>query len=392
VTSSTIDSNTLQGVGLVTSNTAHVVAGFGGNDISHNGGQGVSLVTDNQSGLVVDFTSNTITSNTANGVLAIHNGGTISGAAVGFVAPGLLITSTGSTVQASFEGNVISSNGARGLDITFSGVANTSGTGYTLTGNTITGNGSDGVFLQTASGLRTNTFVSATETAINSGMFVAPAGTTVIDAGGGFKDWVDATVANDVLFVANSNTIASNGAQGMYIHVGTTGYVHAEVKDNHFAGNVLTDFRTDSFITGGQTPADVVTTARSATVAEVRQITLDNIARLDLRFTGNSGDSISNVSAFGATYLATATSSVKNGNSSTLGGGPVYFNRHLGLFAVEGTVGGILDTSNKFFETNVTQGIPTSTMFVTGDPAAPAFTTGGYDLAPVGVFTPPLPP
>ena len=37
---------------------------------------------------------------------------------------------------------------------------------------------------------------------------------------------------------------------------------------------------------------------------------------------------------------------------------------------------------NTFFETNTVQGIATQTMFNTGDPATPPFTTGGYDLAP----------
>jgi hypothetical protein len=182
----------------------------------------------------------------------------------------------------------------------------------------------------------------------------------------------------------------------MFLHIGTTGYVHADVQRNKFSGNTSTDFRTDSFITGGNTPADSITTARTGgTTLETRQVTLDNIARLDLRFTGNTGDSISLVSAFGAQYPA---DSVKNGIGATTDPathGDLFNVRNVGLFAVEDSYGGgsgsVLNDFNTFFETNTVQGITTQAMFSTGDPSAPPFTTGGYDLAPAPSFTPPLP-
>ena len=131
-------------------------------------------------------------------------------------------------------------------------------------------------------------------------------------------------------------------------------------------------------------------------MTDTASFTLDNIARLDLRFTGNTGDSISLVSAFGATYPA---DSVKNGTSARdapINTPDTFFVRHVGLFAVEDSYGGgsgsVLNDFNTFFETNTVQGIATQTMFNTGDPATPPFTTGGYDLAPAPSFTPPLPP
>jgi len=396
VFSSEIGTNAGDGLAITTNSLSSMQGqiGFGGlgNNIHNNTGNGVNMTTNTQSNLTIDFDSNTISSNTLNGVLGTHNGGTFSQAAVPFGS--FLFFIPGSTVQASFENNVISLNGQRGLSVNFTGTASTTGTGYTLTGNTINSNGQEGVFLQTDSGLRTNTFVNVTENFYNSGLFTPPPSTVLSDGFGNSISWVDTTVANDVLFVATDNVIRNNGADGMFLHVGTTGYVHADVQRNNFGGNFLTDFRTDSFISGGQTPGDAILTARSGgTTLEVRTITLDNVARLDLRFTGNGlaplppADSMANATAFGATY--TPGNSVKNGIGATTDPathGDIFFPRNASFFRVEndGGPGGTIDTNNVFQE-DINNGL--TPFGILTNPF-----TGGYGTVPTGTFTPPMPP
>lgn len=397
---STIQNNTSDGLNLTTNGASSMSVNVGGvaagqgNTISNNKGNGVNLNTTGASLLTVDFESNMIASNALDGVRGTHGGGTISNAQVVFGS--FLPFTPGSVVEATFNNNLVTLNGGRGFNVDFTGLA---GGGYTLTHNTINSNGQEGVFLQTNSGLRTNTFVDVTENSFNSGAFTAPA-STVLSVAGNSISWVDPTVLNNVVFIATDNTIRNNGADGMFLLVGTTGYVHADVQRNNFGGNVLTDFRTASQLAsvggvGLQTLPDVIVTARAAgtpNVLEVRQVFLDNVARLDLRFTGNglpplpAADSMANATAFGATYNA---NSVKNGlgaTTSPITHGDIFFRRNAGFFLVEndGGAGGTIDTNN-IFQEDINNGL--TPFGILTNPL-----TGGYGVVPTGTFTPPLPP
>lgn len=388
--------NTKDGVAITTNGSSQMIAGTSANpwinnEISANGGNGISITTNGTSQLSGEFDSSQIDHNTLDGVRAAHFGGTISAAQTAFTTPNdPTLFTAGSTVQATFNNDDVSYNGGNGFNISFTGTAGTipftvagTGTGYTITNSTITGNGARGIFLETNSGLMTNTFVVRSETAPGSGVYTPPAANTVTDFGGGTVNWADATVANDVTLIADGNTISGNGAEGMFLRIGTMGYVHADVQRNSFTGfgaNGATDFRTESFVSGGNTLNDVVLIPRNIGLAipEFRQIFLDNIAQLDLRFTSNTGNSIAAVTALGATFAPVpGVSSVKNGNSFT----NVYNARNVNLFAVEDTyAGGSTSVLNDFNTFPVSGAVQTS------------FTTGGYDLGPAPSANFPSPP
>ncbi|MEZ6122537.1 MAG: hypothetical protein R3C49_05095 [Planctomycetaceae bacterium] len=119
------------------------------------------------------------------------------------------------------------------------------------------------------------------------------------DGSGGYLNL--RTVQNTVLTVLG-NTVMNNGTNGLagdglVLSVGTGTYLAADVRENTFSGNAGPDFRTESFLSAGNTPNSIGT----AGVGTNDIIFHDDTAQLDLRFILNQGNLI-DLSSSGATY------------------------------------------------------------------------------------------
>ena len=249
----------------------------------------------------------------------------------------------------------------------------------TLTGNTISSNGEEGIFLRADSDMNQNRIVFTQNLDDGMGNFEVntndPAG---VDAQSGFppNDVTStlpylnlATVQNTLLTVVG-NTIQSNGTntvngQGLEIRVGTGAYVAADVRDNIFGGNLEEDIFTGSFIS----TIDLATADRQNPFDSVDNdgeflydiVYLDDAALLDMRFTGNVGDQINPLedNAFvdsitftdPATVLAQDLSSLYTNNDPIKGG-----NRYAGVFKID-NVFGLNAPVNTFVQLGVTQDI-----------------------------------
>lgn len=109
------------------------------------------------------------------------------------------------------------------------------------------------------------------------------------------------TIQNTFLTVEN-NTVQNNGVggvtgEGIVLSVGTSSYLAADVRDNLLGGNLEEDFRTESFLSFGET----FTSVDDAGDETFDAIYHDDTAQLDLRFFGNTGNQIA-ISSDGATY------------------------------------------------------------------------------------------
>jgi hypothetical protein len=407
--STTVSKNTGDGVNITTNDASLMNVAIGtmgaslNNTIDNNGGNGFNVTTNSSNTFNLLIQNYDISHNTLDGYSALHTGADpVLGAA---------------PVNVTFNNDTITFNGNRGIDVEFSNTvlalaSNANLSTYTIggapgTGNTISNNAAEGVFLQTDGGVSTDS-VFVNEAAYNTGVFNPPPGHTLTD-GTTTLNWVDASgnvmnVYNNVLVVATDNVLSSNTTiasptANMLLNVGTGSVMNADVQRNTFSGNTV-DFNTTSFVSA-QTPADVITVARSADSStntgvpvEQRQIFLDLVAQLNVRFTGNTGTSITP----GGGNLLYNADSVKNGVGETqaIAGGnpfgphtatPDTFNpRQASLFQVENNyttpVAGFPFTGNALNDFN--------TFTLTPTPKA-AFATGGYDFRNVGTFTPPMP-
>lgn len=111
------------------------------------------------------------------------------------------------------------------------------------------------------------------------------------------------TVQNTFLTVEN-NIVQKNGTggvtgEGIVLSVGTGTYLAADVRDNTMGGNLEEDFRTESFLSFGETFLSVDNAGDNTFDAVYH----DDSAQMDLRFFGNTGNQIV-LSSDGATYTA----------------------------------------------------------------------------------------
>ncbi|MES2793870.1 MAG: hypothetical protein V4719_29930 [Planctomycetota bacterium] len=338
------------------------------------------------------LTNNTITGNIADGVLLRNSMGSAVGSAdiTSFTRTFLGDTSVYSVLNAVVDGNTISNNGNRGVDIKFEDITtNFDRQGYGARGNiavsnnTIDNNGDEGIYVLT---------------------------NTEHDDGFNFNGWdhldVNENVAApftvnpgnlaELTFTAVGNSITNNGGKnapdnfgavagdGLFVLVGTGSYVRADIRDNTFSGNYLDDFHTDSFVAGPQTPA----TDYNSPIDTTSRVYLDRAARLDLRFTGNVGNSIGSVTSFtGFNPSRIVSGKVKDGFFDVLDAeqtAPVVqqksfvFGRQTDFFRVEDTptpVGSVLNGTN-FFSAADSQ-FPRNN-----------FLNNGYFQAPIGSLFP----
>ncbi len=109
------------------------------------------------------------------------------------------------------------------------------------------------------------------------------------------------TVQNTFLTVTG-NTIQNNGigsvtGEGLVLSVGTGAYLAADVRGNTFGGNLEEDFRTESFLSFG----DTYNSVDDSGATNFDAIYHDDTAQMDLRFVGNAGNQIA-ITSDGATY------------------------------------------------------------------------------------------
>lgn len=260
-------------------------------------------------------TNNTISNNASDGILLRNS----MGAAVdgGVQVPNVLFLddTPKAVLNATIDGNTITGNGNRGVNIRYEDTsvnATVQSLGaygnVTLSNNVIGSNRDEGVLVvmnnQRQDPFPSSIFVNELNP-LNDPTAIAnryPAFTTFPDY---YINYADSDVYSDLKFTATGNTIINNGGgnpagatglvagDGMLLLVGTSSYLHADIRNNQFAGNFLDDFRTDSFISQADAPAYSADDPADGTT----HIFLDHISLMDLRFTGNTGYSIGGVTS-----------------------------------------------------------------------------------------------
>ena len=389
-----------------------------GNVIQNNGDDGIAITTTGQDLLtsigvtpvqtffgnprpVITITDNTI-GGTNNGVNAGNRGDGVSlnvlgGTAVG-IAPanvdnvisatdfftdqfnGILgVTQSGSVPQFTMSNNLVSNNGRRGVNVELTGASGTRDREFgasnfdpvriTLTDNTISSNGEEGIMYRADSEMNQSRFVFLGNPVVDNTNY-SPFRPEFFNLNAGSVNGNTAyaspylnlrTVQNSFLTLTN-NTVQNNGTgtvtgEGIRIDVGTGAYVAADIRGNTFGGNLEEDVVTSSFLSAGNTFNSVDSTTVDTTFDFVY---LDDTAQLDMRFQNNSGNQIA-PSDVGATYFnADPLKAQFFGNLGVL-------QREAALFQVDNGPN-LNNPNNVFVNFGTTQGI------------ANAFTNGGYNL------------
>ena len=106
--------------------------------------------------------------------------------------------------------------------------------------------------------------------------------------------------ANNTALVLTDNAIQFNGrgedlqaGDGVFLRVSTNSYLSADVRNNTITGNLANDLHIESFV--AYNPATFVTPQPTGSVAvadELDTVVLDDTAQLDLRLSGNIGNTI----------------------------------------------------------------------------------------------------
>ena len=288
ISMNTLDGVEINGAGVSTDPIADPAVTLGDNVISLNGVAGVDY---NLNSLVdavfqsVSLLNNTITQNTGDGVEFMSNSNTLASS-----------TTPGATLVA--DRNTITQNTGRGVDILNQG--NNVLSNVMLTNNDISGNMLEAVYVvNTASTTQNQTAASSTALA------------------------ADGAVTNDarLQFTMSNNMINGNGAlgtltaTGLVLRVGTTdaealttsvtddggfatdglgnltrGGVFATVTDNAFSGNTGDEVFIEGFVS--TVDPNSTTGTWNVTVFDVTAYEQDPLSRLDLVFTGNTGNTI----------------------------------------------------------------------------------------------------
>ncbi|MBA4032165.1 MAG: hypothetical protein C0478_14925 [Planctomyces sp.] len=361
--------------------------GTGGLDtvIQNNAGDGVQMV------LGQNLTG-TITQTTGVGEVNINNADILDNGLDGVS----LVTRAGESKTAGSiailavnitNGTVIGGNGDEGVEFDLRGRNfNTAinGGGFLIDSTTIENNGGNGVLFNADAGntgfnqIQGNfpqpTAPVATPfdpdqvlagQANANGFFNSPGGPTISTTIGNtvYSSFMNLTATNQNELTFTNNIVRFNGqngaeGDGLFIRISTDSRLTADVggadgsgNGNVFTGNLLSDFRTESFLktvsVGGAAVAKPASTAVAGPALDT--VVLDDTAQMDLRFFNNTGNSINNGTAFAIEQneflLDPFTGNAFNPN------------RLVQLFQVQDN--GNLDTSNSF----ITGGIPQSVFF-----------------------------
>ena len=310
-----IEQNRDDGVQVSTNQVSEGSAGFTGNSvfiltgntIQNNGdatlGTGNGINAEVRTGQMdLTISNNSITGSQGDGIYLQNSMGYAFDSSVNLFQ--FLDTAPHSILNATIDGNTITSNDHQGVEIMFqdnadSGQPARDGFGgrgnITLTNNLIDSNKDEGVLvtMDTAHDDNLN-FNGWPNIAVPEAFFVNSQNPDNL------AELNFTVVGNTITNNGGGNPADSNGAvagDGMFILIGTGSYVRADVRNNTFSGNFNDDFRTDSFVAGPLTPATAYDTPSDTQTT----VFLDRAARLDLRFTGNTGNSIGSVTAASGT-------------------------------------------------------------------------------------------
>lgn len=342
-----------------------VVGGVGdGNWIQNNEDDGIAITTTG-SGLdisesIVQIVDNFIgdaadgipAGNDGDGVSLNHMGGTADVADIGAdpanidtdANDGTLsfsdgVTASGPRIQLTMTDNTITNNNRRGANLLLHGAGGVrdreNGNSdfdpirITMTGNTVSLNGNEGIFLRADADMNQGRLTylanfpfpdppfNPADDRPQFGFFYDPNqaeflsdnigsvnGNTAFasEASDGEAAYLNLRTVQNTLFVLTGNAVQYNGVntttgEGLVLQVGTGAYVAADVRNNTFGGNLEEDVRTESFLSFGNT-YDSVDDAGNLTFDAIYH---DDSAQLDMRFTGNIGNQIAMTDA-GAEY------------------------------------------------------------------------------------------
>lgn len=300
--------------------TAVGIANIHNNDITNNGQGGINIDSSIAFGNIIDIDDNFIGSNSGIGIeLLAENIVSLEAT----IANNTITANTGDGIElatldiadsdVTIDNNIVFDNGGRGIDILNAGAGPVST--VNVNNNFIDENGGEGVYVvNTASVTQYNSKDGPTP---GSNINYLNDPTHGMDATGG--------VFNDpsMVFNMDNNMIRNNGedslfdATGFVMRIGTSdatssaffdggyasdgfGGVVAEITNNVMSGNFGTDVWFESF-TSTVDPRTTTGTWNGTMFNITGGYQSDPLARLDLVFTGNSGDSI-DVTNIGAWY------------------------------------------------------------------------------------------
>lgn len=408
---------------VIATGTTQFNIGTGGLDtiIRNNAGDGVQMV------LGQNLTG-TITQSTAVGEVNINNADILNN---GLDGVSLVTRASETKGPGTFailavnitNGTVIGSNGDEGVEFDLRGKNfNTAinGGGFLIDSTIIENNGGNGVLLNADAG---NTGFNQIQgnfpqptvpaspfdpdqvlagQANANGFFNSPGGPVINTTLNNtvYSSFMNLTATNQNELTFTNNIVRFNGlaraeGDGLFIRISTDSRLVADVggadgsgNGNTFTGNLLSDFRTASFIktqtVGGAAVAKPASTAVAGPALDT--VVLDDTAQMDLRFFNNTGNSINN-----GNPLVLADFAIEQNEFllDPFTGPNVNPNRLVQLFQVQDN--GNLDTSNSF----ITGGVPQSVFLNFGfanfefSSAFPnANFPRGYNVSPGNPFTP----
>lgn len=326
-----------------------------GNFIQNNADDGIAITTTGSNPSVsvpiVSIIGNTIggeadgvpAGNGGDGMSLNHFGGTDDVASIGAdpanidtdANDGLLsfsggVTESGPRIQMTMRNNTVTNNNGRGANLLLHGAGGIrdreNGNSIfdpiriTMTGNTISSNGTEGVFLRADSDMNQGRltylanfpfpdppfnpaddrpqffgFYDPILPQFQTGNAGSVNGNSAFSdqAADGEQGYLNLRTVQNTFLTFTGNTVQSNGVntitgEGLVLQVGTGSYLAADVQGNVFGGNLEEDVRTESFLSAGNT-YDSVDDAGNLTFDAIYH---DDTAQLDMRFINNSGNQI----------------------------------------------------------------------------------------------------
>ncbi|MEZ6057100.1 MAG: hypothetical protein R3C01_10385 [Planctomycetaceae bacterium] len=303
-------------VGTVSGNTPT-------NSIVEAGDDGI-VITQSGGTLTGDYNNILVRDSGDNGVQIASSGGTFDV----MIRNSNILSNTGRGIEAIFTGTNIGANSGAEAQVFPSGilVAGDFDRNLQILNNAIQGNGEEGLFLHSETdSLNTTNIVEE----LGQGNRNIP-----------FE--IDFTDRLRVNVVAVGNAITGNGtivdSHGTNVEVGMNTLMQLDYRQNVHSGNQLTDFFTRSFNNLGNptnSTFDDDTDGGGPDPNLPERYRRDDVAELRLRFRDNTGDSIGQLTALGATF---------NNNDVLKGNGT----RFLDFFRVEPDVAGGLNATNIF--------------------------------------------
>ena len=310
-----------------------------------------------------------------------------------------VVTTTGQRSSLTLLGNLINHNTGRGIDLLnrADGTTNAQiGDGTLAGGNSVTNNGLEGIYIvNTASATQSQTGnvlvadgsvfarpnmvldIRGNSITGNNNNGTNPGGGLVLLVGtsnsGGFDFGPGSTTGN---FGFNGNAVGTNsGLNG-------NGRVNARITDNVFSGQLGDDVRIETFVS----TVNPIASAGTWTAAQfnVTAFERDPLARLNLAFHGNTGNSIS-VNNANAVYT-NAEAVFKSRLNTATPPGPFFSGvrpRNANRVADRGLLGPIVSPD---FGTFAYDGVGASTLRLESDFDSSGFSSGGFSP---DTFTPP---